>query len=181
LQTADLSLVSYSQTSPPSIIDKAMDSIGVVLDTVGLKNSLPPNKQGLVAAQVTATSQQVLSGAGHPVAFLGATATERFAFSATTVLLADSWDAAGGGESRDGDAASGASANRTVRATITPMVPSTWLGKFTGVVNGAVKILENLPLLNEVMGLTPASQFELGRTAPDVVPTDKLVPYKNVP
>jgi hypothetical protein len=178
LQTADLSLVSYSQTSPPSIIGRAMDSIGVVLDTVGLKNSLPPNKQGLVTAQVTATSQQVLSGAGHPVAFLGATATERFAFSATTVLLADSWDSAGSGETRDGDAVSGASANRTVRATISPMVPSTWLGKFTGVVNGAVKVLEDVPFLSQMVGLT--SQFELGRTAPDVVPTDKLVPYKNV-
>jgi hypothetical protein len=178
LQTADLNLVSYSQTSPPSIIGWAMDSIGAVLDTVGLKNSLPPNKQGLVSAQVTATSQQVLSGAGHPVTFLGATATERFAFSATTVLLADSWDAAGSGETRDGDAVSGAGANRTVRATISPMVPSTWLGKFTGVVNGAVKVLEDVPFLSQMVGLT--SQFELGRTAPDVVPTDKLVPYKNV-
>jgi hypothetical protein len=181
LQMADLSLVSYSQTSSTSDIGKAVDSVGGVLDMFGLKNSLPPNKQGLVTAQVTATSQQVLNSAGSPVAFLGGTASERFVFSATTVLLADSWDAAGGGETLDGDAVQGAKANRTVRATISPMVPSTWLGKFTGVVNGAVKLLESVPGLNQIMGMTPHdSQFELGRTAPDVVPVDKLVPYKNV-
>lgn len=178
LQTSDLSLTNYSQASSPSVIGKVVAPVGDVLKTFGLKNSLPPNKQGLVTAQVTATSQQVLNSVGRPVAFLGATATERFAFSAKTVLLADSWDAAGGGESLYGDAESGVNANRTVRATISPMVPSTWLGKFTGTVNGAVKVLEHVPFLSQIIGLT--SPFELGRTAPDVVPVDKLVPYKNV-
>lgn len=182
LKTNDLALNSYSQTSSPSIIDKAVDSIGNVVGKFGIGNSLPPNKQGLVTAQVTATSQQVLDSAGNPVSFLGTTATERFAFTSKTVLLADSWDAAGGGETLDGKAASSAYSNRTVRGVISPMVPSTWLGRFGGIINGAVNILEHIPMLNQLMGLTsPASQFELGRTAPDVVPSDKLVPYRNVP
>jgi Tfp pilus assembly protein PilV len=182
LQTNDLVLNTYSQTASPSIIDKAIGSIGSVVGKFGLGNSLPPNKQGLVTAQVTATSQQIVDSSGNPVAFLGTTATERFAFSAKTVLLADSWDAAGNGETLDGKAASGAYYNRTVRGVISPLVPSTWLGRFGGIINGAVNILEHIPMLNQLMGLTtPASQFELGRTAPDVVPSDKLVPYKNVP
>lgn len=182
LQTNDLVLSTYSQTSSPSLIDKAIGSIGNVVGKFGLGSGLPPNKQGLVTAQATATSQQILDSAGNPIPFLGTTATERFAFSSKTVLLADSWDAAGSGESLNGKAASATYANRTVRAAISPMVPSTWLGKFGGIINGAVNILEHIPMLNQLMGLTsPASQFELGRTAPDVVPADKLVPYKNVP
>ncbi|GLQ96498.1 TadE/TadG family type IV pilus assembly protein [Dyella mobilis] len=179
LQTNDLSLSGYSQTSSPSLVDKAVSAIGNVVKTFGLSNSLPPNKQGLVTAQVTANAQQILDSAGNPVSFLGTTATERFAFSSKTVLLADSWDAGGGGETLDGNSTN---TLRSVRSTVAPLVPSTWLGRFTGIVNGAVNILEHVPMLNQLMGLTtPASQFEMGRTAPDVVPTDKLVPYKNVP
>jgi hypothetical protein len=179
LQTNDLTLSGYSQTSSPSIVDKAVSAVGNVVKTFGLSNSLPPNRQGLVTAQVTANSQQILDSAGNPVSFLGNTATERFAFSAKTVLLADSWDAGGNGETLNGSATN---TLRSVRGTIAPLVPSTWLGRFTGMINGAVNILEHIPMLNQLMGLTsPDSQFEMGRTAPDVVPTDKLVPYKNVP
>ncbi|GFZ93705.1 hypothetical protein GCM10011408_11870 [Dyella caseinilytica] len=179
LQTTDLTLSSYSQTSSPSIVDKAISGVGSIVGKFGLSNSLPPNKQGLVTAQVTANSQQVLDSTGNPVSFLGTTATERFPFSSKTVLLADSWDAGGGGETLGGNSTN---TLRSVRGTIAPLVPSTWLGRFTGVINGAVNILEHIPMLNQLMGLTtPDSQFEMGRTAPDVVPSDKLVPYKNVP
>jgi hypothetical protein len=181
LETGDLVLSNYSQTSSSSAIDAAIGGVGGVLDMFGLKNSLPPNRQGLVTAEVRATSQKILDGKGQPVSFLGTTATEQFVFSAKTVVLADTWDAGGAGEKTSGDAEQGTNINRTVRATITPLVPSTWLGKFTGAVNGAVKLLESIAILNQLMGLTSsASQFELGRTAPDVVPADKLVPYKNV-
>ena len=64
-----------------------------------------------------------------------------------------------------------------MRNVIKPLVPTSWLGdKSDDVVNDVVHVLGNIPLIDQIF--TPGlDQFELGRMAPDVVPTDKLVKY----
>lgn len=169
LNPADLTLKVYQQQASPSYLDQVISMLGNALS-----DTLPPNRQGLVTAEVHANTTKILSAGGAPLQFLGSLADKQLDFSAKTVLLADTWDAAGGGETLNGESAGGAYANRTVRAVIQPMVPSTWLGSLSSVINGAAKLLGSIPLINDL--LTPnMDHFEMGRTAPDVVPVDKLV------
>ncbi len=169
LNPSDLTLKVYQQQASPSYLDQAISMLGNALS-----DTLPPNRQGLVTAEVHANTQKILSTDGSPLQFLGGLANKRMDISAKTVLLADTWDAAGGGETLNGQSAGGAYANRTVRAVIQPMVPSTGLGSLSSVINGAAKLLGSIPLINDL--LTPnMDHFEMGRTAPDVVPVDKLV------
>ncbi|MBB6184560.1 hypothetical protein HNQ86_001905 [Oleiagrimonas soli] len=176
LKPEDMTLTVYQQGKPPSYLDKIVDGIGSVTSRFGLGNSLPPNRQGLVTAEVHANTEQVLGRNGAVLSFLGPVASDRLDFSAKTVLLVDSWDAAGGGETRDGRSASSAYQNRTVRAVIKPLVPTTWFGgTLSSVLGTAAGILGWIPIIGP--GL---KHFEFGRTAPDVVPADKLVPYKDV-
>ncbi|ACX97124.1 TadE family protein [Halothiobacillus neapolitanus] len=169
LNPSDLTLKVYQQQASPSYLDQAISMLGNALS-----DTLPPNRQGLVTAEVHANTQKILSTDGSPLQFLGGLVNKRMDISAKTVLLADTWDAAGGGETLNGQSAGGAYANRTVRAVIQPMVPSTWLGSLSSVINGAAKLLGSIPLINDL--LTPnMDHFEMGRTAPDVVPVDKLV------
>lgn len=174
LNPSDLTLKIYQQQASPSYLNAAINMLSNTLSQLGLNNDLPPNRQGLVTAEVYANTQKILSTDGSPLQFLGGLANKRMDISAKTVLLADTWDAAGGGETLNGQSAGGAYANRTVRAVIQPMVPSTWLGSLSSVINGAAKLLGSIPLINDL--LTPnMDHFEMGRTAPDVVPVDKLV------
>lgn len=174
LKPTGLTLKIYQQSASSSYLNTAINMFGSTLSQLGLNNTSPPNRLGLVTAEVHANTGKILGQNGTPLGFLGSLANEQLDFSAKTVLLADSWDAAGGGETLNGQSAGGAYANRTVRAVIKPMVPSTWLGSLNSVINGAAKLLGSIPLINDL--LTPnVDHFEMGRTAPDVVPVDKLV------
>ncbi|MHB9022412.1 MAG: TadE/TadG family type IV pilus assembly protein [Halothiobacillus sp.] len=169
LSPNDLTLTVYQQKAAPSYLDAALNIVG------GALNTLPPNKQGLVTAEVHANTAKILSRSGVPLAFLGSLADQRLDFSAATVLLTDAWDAAGGGETLNGQPAGGQYANRTVRGVIEPMVPSSRLGGGAiSAIHTAAGLLGSIPLMKDI--LTPNfDKFELGRTAPDVVPDDKLV------
>lgn len=172
----DLQLTVYQQEAAPSYLDQGINMVGKVAGALG---TLPPNDQGLVTAQVSAKTQPLVDRDGDPLAFLDPLDTLRPSFSARTVLLADAWDAAGSGETAKGDAISGASP-RAVRNVIRPLVPSSWLGNQSDkMINGVVNVLGKIPIVDQVF--TPGlDEFRLGRTAPDVVPTDKLVKYEDV-
>lgn len=172
----DLQLTVYKQEAAPSYLDQGINMVGKVAGALG---TLPPNDQGLVTAQVSAKTQPLVDRDGDPLAFLDPLDTLRPSFSARTVLLADAWDAAGSGETAKGDAISGASP-RAVRNVIRPLVPSSWLGNQSDkMINGVVNVLGKIPIVDQVF--TPGlDEFRLGRTAPDVVPTDKLVKYEDV-
>jgi hypothetical protein len=172
----DLQLTVYQQEAAPSYLDQGINMVGKVAGALG---TLPPNDQGLVTAQVSAKTQPLVDRDGEPLAFLDPLDTLRPSFSARTVLLADAWDAAGSGETAKGDAISGASP-RAVRNVIRPLVPSSWLGNQSDkMINGVVNVLGKIPIVDQVF--TPGlDEFRLGRTAPDVVPTDKLVKYEDV-
>lgn len=169
LKPSELILAVYKQQSSPSYLDKL---IGMVPS-----KSLPPNKRGLITAEVHAKTEQILNSNGGVLTFVGALANRHLDFSAKTVLLADAWDASGSGESLNGAEAGGAYHNRSVRSVISPMVPTEWVGKGVGsLIIGVAKVLGKIPLINDV--LTPNfDHFEFGRAAPDVVPEDKLVNY----
>ena len=175
LKTSGLSLTVYQQESAPSYLDQGLDLIGKAAKTLG---NLPPNGKGLVTAEVHARPEKIVGTDGSPLAFLDPLDTMQLDFSARTVVLADTWGASGGGELANGkEAPQAAFSNRTVRNVIKPLVPTSWLGdKSDDVVNDVVHVLGNIPLIDQIF--TPGlDQFELGRMAPDVVPTDKLVKY----
>lgn len=174
LNPGDLTLQVYQQQASPSHLDQAINTIGRMLSRLQLNNTLPPNRQGLVTAEVHANTQTILSRAGRPLNFLGSLAGKRLDFSAKTVLLTDPWDAAGGGETLNGQAAGGAYANRTVRGVIKPLVPATWLSALGSGLQSVANVLAHIPLIGDV-AFPNVDHFEMGRTAPDVVPADKLV------
>jgi hypothetical protein len=173
LKPNNVALTVYKQEAAPSYLDKALGVVGKVTKSLG---NLPPNTQGLVTAEVHARSETITDTSGNPLTFLDPLDTHALDFSAKTVLLADAWDAAGGGEDRNGEGISGAS-NRTVRSVIRPLVPTALFGdKFDDIANKVIDILGKIPIINKIF--TPGfDQFHLGRMAPDVVPADKLVPY----
>lgn len=177
LKTSGLSLAVYKQEAASSYLDQGLNAISKVAKTLG---NLPPNTQGLVTAEVHAKPEKIVGTDGSPLAFLDPLDTMQLDFSARTVVLADTWAASGGGERADGtEAPSKAFSNRTVRSVIKPLVPSSWLGNNADqVINDVVHVLGSIPLIKQIF--TPGlDQFEIGRTAPDVVPTDKLVKYNH--
>lgn len=169
LKPDELTLAVYQQQPSPSYLDTL---IGMVPS-----NSLPPNKKGLITAEVHARTEQIFNSDGKILSFVGDLANRHLDFSAKTVLLADAWDASGGGESLNGAEAGGAYHDRSVRAVISPMVPTEWAGSgVSSMITDAATLLAKIPLINDV--LTPNfDHFEFGRAAPDVVPEDKLVSY----
>lgn len=174
LKTSGLALTVYQQEAAPTYLDQALNGVNTVAKT------LPPNTKGLVTAEVHAKPERIVGTNGSPLAFLDPLDTMSLDFSARTVVLADTWAASGGGESVKGrDASQGAFSNRTVRSVIRPLVPTTWLGdKADAAISDVAHVLGSIPIVDKVF--TPGlKDFELGRTAPDVVPADKLVKYKN--
>jgi len=60
---------------------------------------------------------------------------------------------------------------------IRPLAPSEWAGNtFDKVINGFTKILGNIPVVDKLL-TTNMDEIEIGKAAPDVVPSDKLVRY----
>lgn len=180
LEPGDLTLEVYQQEASPSYVDQAVDIVGNVAGAVGLGDNFPPNRHGLVTAEVHARTRPITGRDGRVLDFLGDWAARRLDFSAHSVLLADSWSASGGGEKLDGTFDEGAAyANRTVRGVIRPLVPSEWIPGGNKLIGKAAHILGKIPLMN-VFITAGMDKFEPGRAAPDIVPSDKLVKYKNV-
>jgi hypothetical protein len=68
---------------------------------------------------------------------------------------------------------------RSVRSVIRPLVPSDWAGSsFDGGFSKVIDFLGQIPIVDD-MFTAGWSHFHFGRTAPDVVPADKLVKYGN--
>lgn len=176
VKPGDLQLTVYKQEAAPSFLDQGVNMVGKVAGALG---NFPPNDKGLVTAEVATKTEKLTGRDGSPLAFLDPLDSLQPSFTARTVLLADAWDAAGSGEKSDGDPAGGASP-RAVRNVIRPLVPTSWLGNSSDkMIDGVVHVLGEIPIVDKVF--TPGlKNFHLGRTAPDVVPADKLVKYEDV-
>lgn len=171
LRPNDITL-AYSQTGAPSVADEALQLVGAVTRLLP-DSGLPPNPNGLLTARVDARTEPLVGADGQAITLLGPWAANPLTFSAKTVLLADSWEAAGGGETLDGNNVTSSIGPRTVRQVISPLVPMDWFRPLNRVSRIVTRVLGLVPLVGA--GL---SGFQPGRTAPDVVPADKLVPYR---
>lgn len=172
LKPAGITLTVYSQEKGPGVFDKALGKLERV------SNTLPPNPNGLVTAEVHARPELIKGADGGGLAFLAPLDTMQLDFSAKTVLLADAWNAAGGGEKLDGNTIPGAS-NRTVRLVVKPLVPTALVpAELLGGLTKVMNFLDDIPFFNKVL-TTNFGKLAFGKVAPDAVPADKLVNYAN--
>jgi hypothetical protein len=149
-----------------------------LLETVLNLGAFPPDGSGLITAEVHVRPEHLTDSSGHALAFLDPLDTMDLDFYGRTVLLADAWNANGPGENSNGN---GTNVLRSVRTSIKPLTPADWIGSSwdTGI-SSVVQLLGKLPLIDNLF--TPGfDHFEPGKTAPDVVPSDKLVRYGVTP
>lgn len=151
---------------------------GGLIDRLPAPASALPNAKGLVTAEVSVQTEKVLGRGGRALALLDPLDKTPPLFTARTVLLTDAWDAAGAGEDVAGEAISNAS-SRTVRNQTLSLAP---IAKFASVIEPISEfmgLLDHVPLVGELF-TAGFDQFQPGRTAPDVIPADRLVEYRNV-
>ena len=169
----NVTLGTFTNTRSPGVLETALAPISAVTKGSGL-GAFPPDGSGLIASEVHVKPEHITDSSGRPLKFLDPLDTMDLDFSGRTVLLADAWNANGSGEDADGN---GTNVARSVRSTIRPLTPSDWIGSsWDKGISSVVHVLGKIPLVNDL--LTPGfDHMELGKTAPDVVPSDKLVQY----
>jgi len=170
---SNVTLGTFTNSKSPGVLETALAPVGAVTKAVGL-GSFPPDGSGLIASEVHVKPEHLTDRSGQPLKFLDPLDTMDLDFSGRTVLLADAWNANGSGEDNDGN---GTNVPRSVRSTIRPLTPADVIGNSLDQgFNSVVHVLGELPLIDEL--ITPGfKHMELGKTAPDVVPKDKLVRY----
>lgn len=185
LDTKDFTLSSYKNEKTPGMegsVDQTIGEItGALSDSfsqIGVNktgSSFPPDPKGYI----TATTDAKTAMAKHfkPFAAMG------LDFKGKTVLLADAWNADGGGEDpKTGrfDAYGAPVSDRTVRSQITylSLGSAVFGGSIGNLVNKIVDFVGSMPVLDAIFPGFENHGLQLGRTAPDVVPHDKLKPYK---
>jgi hypothetical protein len=172
--SSNVTLKTYTNTASPALSEKILDPIGKATGAIGL-GTFPPDGSGLITAEVHVVPEHILGADGRKITFLDPLATMDLDFHGRTVLLADAWNADGAGEDGDGKASN--ARLRSVRTVIRPLAPSEWAGNtFDKVINGFTKILGNIPVVDKLL-TTNMDEIEIGKAAPDVVPSDKLVRY----
>ena len=162
----------YKSDSSPAPLSSVLDKIGSLASGIGL-DGMPPNKRGLITAEVSAKPEHIKARDGSEIKAVGPLGSLDLTFHGRTVLLADAWDARGPGEDARGHGKN--DIVRTVRHTIKPLapftaIPDSWSARFETFMN----VISNIPLMGTMFGM---KNFVIGKTAPDVVPADKLVRY----
>lgn len=156
-------------------------SAGSLIDSLPIPASALPNAKGLVTAEVSVQTEKVLGRGGRALALLDLLDKTPPLFTARTVLLTDAWDAAGAGETASGEAIGGAS-RRVVRARALSIASAAVLGDLLadslGPLIDGMHILGKIPFINTLF-TAGFDKFQPGRTAPDVVPADRLVEYRD--
>lgn len=181
LKPEALTLDVYRQDSAPGFLAGALE----ILSRANPLGDPRPNAEGLITAEVHLKPEKIVDRDGNALSFLDPLDRMQLDFSAKTVLLADAWDAAGGGETRSGNDIGGAS-KRTVRNMVEQMIPAaalgdkdSTLGKIIGGFTTVLKVLDKIPIIGELF-TAGLGNYRPGRTAPDLVPADRLVKYKDV-
>lgn len=169
-------LKTYSNTKSPALDETILGSIGKATSAIGL-GSFPPDNNGLITAEVHVTPEHLKGSDGRSLKFLDPLDSMDLDFHGRTVLLADAWNAQGSGEDKVGHGSN--DVPRSVRAAIRPLVFSEMLGdKFDNMLGSVIGIFGSIPGLNDIwMVHMKSDQFVIGKTAPDVVPADRLTQY----
>lgn len=173
LRPADVSLRVYRNAPSPGLMEKLTGALGGLTGKIAPK-SFPPDNNGLVTAEVHARPQLITTGDGRRADFLDPLDRQQLDVSARSVLLADAWNASGGGENRDGDPVKIAYDSRSVRQQIRVLAPAGLVGSDASREIAKISnMVEDLP----IPLLHGRGELQLGKVAPDVVPADKLVRY----
>ena len=180
LTPGQLTLAVYSNESIPGAegaVAKTLGDVTKALSAIGISpgGQFPPDPNGYITAQVNAKAARATRF--KPLDQMDLT------FHSQTALLADAWDADGGGESDTSDSSNDNSSTlpipkRSVRSAITYLAPSTAIfgGDLGKGITTVFNTIGSIPILDQFF---PMKGFNPGRTAPDVVPVDKLATYKS--
>lgn len=174
----NVTLSTYRNETSPALSEKILGPLGKATGAVGLGN-FPPDDKGFITAEVHAKPERLKYRDGKAAKLLDPLDSMDLDFHGRTVLLADTWNADGAGESADGKARN--DTLRSVRHAIKPLTPSEWAGdSFDGGISDFIDILGKIPIV-DVLFTAGWDQFRLGKTGADVVPADKLVRYGSKP
>lgn len=154
LGRADVRFDRYGNTRPPGLMD---DLVSIMEAAPG---EFPPNSKGLVRAQVNLNPQNLRTRDGRPAEYLAPFDTINLRMQSHQVLLADAWNAAGGGTGRSPHP-------RSVRSQVRTLVPTSYIGDTIPDIN--------IPDVIPVVGVL--DDLDIGHIAPDVVPVNRLEPY----
>lgn len=168
----NVTLGAYKSDASPAPMSGVLNELGSLAGGIGL-DGIPPDKRGLITADVSAKTERITAKGGAAMKVLDPLASMDLTFHGRTVLLADAWDARGPGENADGQGKNDIA--RTVRHTIKPLAPfSAVPDSVSKGFETAMNVVAKLPLIGTVFGI---NDLVFGKTAPDVVPADKLVRY----
>jgi hypothetical protein len=166
----NVKLSAYRNDESPAPGTKLIDKLGSLPAAIGL-DGIPPDKRGYITAEVNTRIERIRSREGEALDFLDPLDRLDLDFHGKTVLLADTWDAKGSGENRDGEGDN--DVRRTVRHTIKPLSPSSALPDgLLDSLHNATNMIDKIPVFGTVFGI---NDWVPGKTAPDIVPSDRLV------
>jgi hypothetical protein len=172
-----LTISVYQNDKTPGVegqIDSLLGKVTGELSNLGLSpaGEFPPDPKGYITAQVDAKAARATRF--DPLDGMD------LDFHSRTVLLADAWDADGAGEDAEGESSTKnlLVPKRSVREAVTYLAPATAIfgGKLGGLVHTVGEVVDKIPILDDFFPST--DEFAPGKTAPDVVPADKLATYK---
>jgi Tfp pilus assembly protein PilV len=152
LERADVVLQAYRNDADTGLLGR----LGGIIDA--LPGDFPPNRNGLVSAQMQVTPQVLRYRNGGGASALDPFDAMRVRMDTRTTLLVDAWNASGPGRSdRPSD-------TRSVVNQVKSLTPSTMLGDAIP----DMSAIDWLPVVGVIGDLDP------GYIAPDVVPVDKI-------
>ncbi len=160
LRGQDIVLETY-RNEAPSGISGLFGRIGGLIEK--LPGEFPPNKNGLITAEVTLRPQNLKLRNGARATYLAPFDRIDLEFKSHHTLLADAWNAAGNG--LDGQPSQ--RRDRSVINQVKTLAPGTVFessGDMFEKIDGA----DWLPIIG------PASRLRPGYVQPDIVPSDKL-------
>lgn len=163
LRRGDVTLAPYTNESGGRVTD-IIEGFSRLFELIP-GGSFPPNRNGLVGAEVTLRPRNLVNADGSP-SFLDPFHGLDLEMTLQHTLLADAWNAAGNG--LEGHASHGR--DRSVHEQVRSMVPTSALDPVGDVLED-LEFLDILPVVGVLTRLRP------GYIQPDIVPKDKLEAY----
>lgn len=151
----------------PGAITKLLDKFGTMIEK--MPGEFPPNKAGLVTAELVVRPENLKTAGGQPARYLAPFDNIDLEIRSKHVLLADAWNAAGNGLEVGGNPS--ANRDRSVYRQVESIALLAMLDPVADLIDD-MGMLEKVPLAGVPFRIRP------GYMQPDIVPADKLKPYK---
>lgn len=166
LRRGDIVLSEY-RTERAGGISGALDDFLSWVEHLPIGN-FPPNQGGLVTSEVVVRPRNLVTSNGRPARFLEPFHQLDLEMRASHVILADPWNAAGNGI--EGHVSEGR--ERSVMSQVETLAPMS-------AVSGIGDVMEDLGFLELLPVLGVVTRWRPGYIQPDIVPKDKLEPYRS--